>query len=116
VPAVTSMGGIKDRVVRIEKRNEGTSMGGIEDRLVRIEKRNEGKYLDLVHQLHGLNDADRLPLGDLVSNLDEGWLAWSGGVVEGSRHGGCHLPAAEVQHQNLSSSICGGTDFPGRVG
>jgi hypothetical protein len=34
-------------------------------------------YLNLVHELHGLNDADGLPLCDMVSLLHKRWLARS---------------------------------------
>ena len=48
-------------------------------------------HLNLVHQLHGLNDAHGLPAGDPVALLDEDSLARGGAPVEGPRHRGCLL-------------------------
>jgi hypothetical protein len=48
-------------------------------------------HLYFIHELHCLNDANCLPLGDLVSLLAEGGLSRGGGSVEAACHGGCHL-------------------------
>ena len=39
---------------------------------------------DLVHELHGFNDAEALPLGDPVPDLNEGLRLWGGRTVEGA--------------------------------
>mmetsp|Transcript_33336 Transcript_33336/g.99278 ORF Transcript_33336/g.99278 Transcript_33336/m.99278 type:complete len:243 (+) Transcript_33336:112-840(+) len=49
--------------------------------------------LNLVHELHGLNDADRLALLHAVANLDKHGLARRGRRVEGARHGRAQLNA-----------------------
>src|SRR3990167_3988432 len=43
--------------------------------------------LDLVHDLHGLDDADRLAFPDFAADLDKGLAAWAGRAVEGADHG-----------------------------
>ena len=48
---------------------------------------HERPHLDFIHQLHGLDNTDRLTLRDLISNLHEGGLARGGRPVEGARHG-----------------------------
>src|SRR4051794_2485597 len=45
---------------------------------------------DLVQQLHGLDDAERLALGDRLAHLDERWGAGRGCAVEGPDHRGLH--------------------------
>src|SRR5260221_13226709 len=41
---------------------------------------------DLVQELHRLDDAQGLPLGDRLADLDEGWSAGGGRAIEGSHH------------------------------
>src|SRR6476619_6167462 len=43
--------------------------------------------LDLVQQLHRLDDAERLPLGHRLPDLGEGRRAGRGGAIEGPHHG-----------------------------
>src|SRR3954469_12187370 len=45
-----------------------------------------GIGLDLVQQLHRLDDAERLPLGDRLAHLDERRRAWRGSAIEGADH------------------------------
>jgi hypothetical protein len=45
---------------------------------------------DLVHELHGLDDAERLPGADGIPHLDVGVLARCGRPVEGPDHGRAH--------------------------
>ena len=55
-------------------------------------------YLDLIHELHGLNDADSLALSDLVPLLTEVGLPRSGGPVEATSHGRGHLHSCLPYH------------------
>ena len=48
-------------------------------------------HLNLVHELHGLDDADCLPLGDLVALLAEGRLPRRGRAVHRPGHWRRHL-------------------------
>src|SRR3954471_3231231 len=52
-----------------------------------------GVRLDLVQQLHRLDDAQRLALGDLLADLDEGRRSRRRGAVERPHHGGLELVA-----------------------
>lgn len=57
-------------------------------------------YLNLIHELHGLNDADSLALRDLVTFLAEGGFARSWGPVKAACHGGCHLHMPAISAAN----------------
>ncbi len=50
--------------------------------------------LDLVHDFHGLDDADHAGLGDLGADLGEGLGFRGGGLVEGADHGALHVDDA----------------------
>src|SRR5581483_1372723 len=49
-----------------------------------------GVGFDLIHELHRLDDADRLALLDRLANLDEGLGIGRGRPVEGADHGRLH--------------------------
>src|SRR6185437_1565281 len=50
--------------------------------------RSRGVGLDLVQQLHRLDDAERLALGHRLSDLDERRRAGRGGAIESADHRG----------------------------
>ena len=56
------------------------------------------QYLNLIHELHSLNDADSLTLGDFVPFLAEGGLSRGWRPVEAACHGRCHLQHSSSQH------------------
>lgn len=61
-------------------------------------------HLNLVHELHGLNDTDSLALADLVPLLAEGGLPGGGGPVETACHWAGHLHSTPCFHASLTQS------------
>src|SRR5436853_5217293 len=49
-----------------------------------------GVGLDLIHELHRLDDADRLAFLDALAHLDKGLGVGRGRTVKGADHGGFH--------------------------